>query len=52
MKNLFDTKEEAEAYKIKHELYVRVPEYIKFRKKWALVFPIKTCLQKSMEVES
>ena len=40
-KNLFETKEEAEKYKEKHQLYVRVPEYIPCRKKWALVFPIK-----------
>jgi hypothetical protein len=44
MKNLFNTKEEAEAYRVKHELWVRVPEYITCRNKWALVFPLKCCL--------
>ena len=27
MKNYFNTKEEAEAYRVKHELWIRVPEY-------------------------
>lgn len=44
MKNLFNTKEEAKEYREKHQLWARVPEYIEFRKKWALVFPIKACL--------
>jgi hypothetical protein len=41
MKNYFNTREEAEKYRVKHELWVKVPEYIKCVKKWALVFPIK-----------
>lgn len=41
MKNYFNSKEEAEAYRIKYELWVRVPEYIACRNKWALVFPLK-----------
>ena len=45
MKNYFNTKEEAEAYRVKHELWIRVPEYIEFRKKWVLVFPLKACLK-------
>lgn len=52
MKNLFNTKEEAEQYRVDHELWVMVPEYITCRKKWALIFLVKTCLQKSIEVES
>jgi len=44
MKEYFDTEEEAKEYKEKHQLYVRIPEYIKFRNKWALVFPIKAHL--------
>jgi len=42
--NYFNTKEEAEAYKEKHQLYVVVPEYIKCMNKWSLVFPLKGCL--------
>jgi len=45
MKNYFNTKEEAEEYKEKHQLYVRVPEYIVCMNKWALVFPLKACLK-------
>lgn len=45
MKNNFKTKEEAIAYKEKHCLYARVPEYIKCMDKWSLVFPIKATLQ-------
>jgi hypothetical protein len=44
MKNYFNTKEEAERYRVKHELWVRVAEYIVCRNKWALVFPIKACI--------
>ena len=46
MKNYFETKEEAIRYKDKHQLCVRVPEYIECMKKWALVFPLKTVQQK------
>ena len=45
MKNSFKTKEEAMAYREKHQLYARVPEYIKCMDKWSLIFPIKTILQ-------
>ena len=38
---LFKTKEEAEKYREKHELYVMVAEYIPCRRKWALIFPLK-----------
>lgn len=41
MSVLFKTKQEAIDYKEKHQLFVRVPEYIEFERKWALVFPIK-----------
>ena len=41
----FDTKEEAEKYRDDHEHYVMVAEYIDCRKKWALVFQVKTCHQ-------
>lgn len=37
---LFKTKEEAEKYRIEHELYVMVAEYIPCRGKWALIFPL------------
>lgn len=46
MKNSFKTEEEAKKYREKHQLLVRVPVYIECTKKWALVFPIKTCLSK------
>lgn len=41
MKEYFDTKEEAEEYRQKHELYARSVEYSTSCKKWMLVFPIK-----------
>lgn len=41
MKEYFDTKEEAENYRLSHELYARAVEYIPCREKYALVFPIK-----------
>lgn|GEM_PF-4625614 len=44
MKEYFETEEEAKKYKEKHQLYVRIPEYIECRKKWALVFLIKAHL--------
>lgn len=37
----FNTKEEAEKYKVEHKLWCRVPEYIPCAKKYALVFPLK-----------
>lgn len=37
----FDTREEAEEYRIKHEHKAMVAEFITSRQKWALVFPIK-----------
>lgn len=44
-KNHFETKEEALAYKEKHQLYVMIPVYLTCVKKWALVFPVKTYLE-------
>ena len=44
MKNLFNTREEAEKYRVEHELWVTAPEYIRFRNKWVLVFPLKGCI--------
>lgn len=41
MKEYFDTKEEAEEYRQKHELYARTVEYLTSRGKYALVFNIK-----------
>ena len=41
MKNYFETREEAEEYRKKKELYVRVPKYLPCFEKWALVFPLK-----------
>jgi hypothetical protein len=41
VKEYFDTLEEAENYKQKHELTARTVEYIPCLRKWALVFPIK-----------
>ena len=41
MKEYFDTREEAEEYRKKKELYVRAPEYLPCFNKWALVFQIK-----------
>lgn len=41
MKEYFNTKEEAEEYKQKHELYQRTVEYIPYRDKYALIFKIK-----------
>lgn len=41
MKEYFDTREEAEEYRKKKELYVRAPEYLPCFKKWALVFQIE-----------
>lgn len=37
---LFETKEAAEQYRLEHEHYVMVAEYIPCRGKWALIFPL------------
>ena len=42
MKEYFNTKEEAEAYKEKRQLFPYAAEYIAVRNKWALVFPLPT----------
>lgn len=44
MKEYFDTRKEAEEYRQKKQLYVRVPEYLPCFGTWALVFPIKATL--------
>ena len=49
MKNYFDTREEAEKYRQKKELYVMVPEYLPCFGKWALVFPIKATTKGEFE---
>lgn len=41
MPNLFNTEQEANEYKEKHQLFGRVPEYIEGTGKWGLVFPLK-----------
>lgn len=41
MPSLFKTEQEANDYKEKHQLFVRVPEPISGTGMWALVFPIK-----------
>jgi hypothetical protein len=41
MASLFKTEQEANEYKEKHQLFGRVPEYIKGTGKWALNFPLK-----------
>ena len=50
-KNSFKTKEEAEAYKIKHELYVMKAEYISCSKKWSLIYDVKTIQQQEEEIQ-
>ena len=50
IKNKFETKEEAEEYRIKKELHNRVAVYLTCVKKWALVFSIKTVLEKETEL--
>lgn len=40
-KDLFDTEQEALAYKETHQLFGRVPEFIEGRGKWALNFPLE-----------
>lgn len=42
----FDTKEQAEKYRDKHEHYVMIAEYISCVGKWALVFNLKAQIQK------
>ena len=37
----FETKEQAEEYKKKHELYVMVPFFSQVKKKWCLIFDLK-----------
>ena len=49
MKNYFDTREEAEEYRQKKELYVMVPEYLTCFGKWALVFQIKATTKGELE---
>lgn len=38
----FETKEQAEEYKKKHELYVMIPFFSKEPVKWCLIFDLKT----------
>lgn len=45
MKYSFKTKEEAEAYKEKHELKVMVVRWNDVFNKWVLIFDIKPCLE-------
>lgn len=47
----FDTKEKAEEYKEKHELYVMIPFFSETKKKWCLIFDleVKTSNQNLME---
>ena len=49
MKNYFDTREKAEEYRQKEELYVMVPEYLTCFGKWALVFKIKATTNGELE---
>lgn len=37
----FDTKEQAEKYREKHELYVMIPFFSVTKKKWCLIFDLK-----------
>ena len=37
----FETKEQAEEYKKKHELYVMIPFFSPVKKKWCLIFDLK-----------
>jgi hypothetical protein len=41
MNKLFNTEQDALAYKVKHQLFILVPEYIECYGKFALVFPLK-----------
>lgn len=38
----FENKEQAEVYKKKHELYVMIPFFSPVKKKWCLIFDLKT----------
>lgn len=38
---LFDSEAEAQRFKAENNVFVRVPELISGRNKWALVFPLK-----------
>lgn len=49
-KNYFETKEEALKYKENNNIFNMVPVYLPCVKKYALVFPIKTILQKENEL--
>ena len=49
MKNYFDTREKAEEYRQKEELYAMVPEYLTCFGKWALVFKIKATTNGELE---
>ena len=49
MKNYFETREEAEEYRQKKQLYVMVPEYLTCFGKWALVFKIKATTNGELE---
>jgi len=37
----FDTKEQAEEYRVEHEHYVMIPFYSIVKKKWCLIFNLK-----------
>jgi hypothetical protein len=45
MKYSFATRQEAEAYKEKHQLRNMVVEHIEYMDKWAIVYPIKSYLE-------
>lgn len=38
----FDTKEQAEKYRVEHEYYIMIPFYSMEKKKWCLIFDLKT----------
>jgi len=44
MPSLFNTKQEANEYKKKHQLFVRIPRYVEGTGKWALVFDLEAHL--------
>lgn len=46
MKQYFDTKEEAEQYREKHELYARTVEFIPYLDKYVLNFNIKAKVER------
>ena len=37
----FETKEQVEEYKKKHELYVMIPFFSSVKQKWCLIFDLK-----------